>query len=853
MRILLVQCCNLPQFVFVWRRLAARHPDWEIEGLAVDRPHVHHYADRLLSGEMIHFGGMPKGTRNFQKVLFPLLNRGYGRIKWNAWRLGGTRVWVDYSGSLGELSGHDLVRSLWSVRDEPDSEFEEYLEEFPHPPLGNRILFVESAPRKDLEFSASILRELKDEDAEIVRVPEGRLLVNWRRLRGRRFDGAIVFFTGERGFAGLKLLPFLLGIRRIQIFNERGTHFSADLRSLAGFCLRRIRNGVDLRGRSPRVLFIQTETRGYSRAALEKLGEPDLFPNARILVLCRQEDRPALSAVPGVIRCLTFSSGLEIAELWRLWRSVQRFDPQMNCAVFTGRPVFRKQKLAYFALAGRHNFALNAGLDGYWLRPSTFRRIFRREPLLTARLGISERVLLIQTETPLYTRAAAERLRRKELAPGAELSLLCREKDRSALEDLVPAERLYTYRRGQSPASLWRLRRRLKSMDFRVKAAIFTGHPTFRPGKLFFFLAPGSGRLIFNARLDAYWLTLRNLPRLFRTEPLLFPDPREGTRIVLFQTEVAAYVKAAHARLMQQGLFPTARILLFCREDDRTFLESLEGVEVVRTFNSRSSLRELVGHWRQIRRFKPQVYCALFTGRAAFRPAKLFALATGLRRLLILNAGLDAYWLRPTNLGRLFRREPLLFGNQRHPAETQDVLLLETEGVEEMQRAIQVLGEPHVVTGARITVFCHQDRSARYTELPNVVRVVTYGKATGANIRTILRLIRTRPEVIAAVFSGRRVFLKQKLLFWLVRARNRLAFNHALDCRYLRRRDLSTFLNQRESGLRPLGRATRQIVKGLLFLPRFAYLLLWAFFWSRARARLGNSNYTPGTPGSREA
>ncbi|MEJ2146844.1 MAG: hypothetical protein P8020_17075 [Acidobacteriota bacterium] len=720
--------------------------------------------------------------------------------------------------------------------------------------LGNKVLFVESAPAQDIEFAAPLLDELKRKDVEVVGVTRGNLLENWRRFRRRRFDSAIVFFTGEPGYLGLKLLPFLLGLRRVLIFNENGDHSSIGLRSLAGFCLRRIRRGIDLRLRPCRVLFIQTEECAYARAALQKLRESDLFPNSRVLVLCREEDRTALSVVPGVTRCLTLSGSLRISEWWRLWRGIQRFDPQMNCAVFTGRPVFRKQKLAYFALAGRRNFVFNAGLDGYWLRPSTFRRIFRREPLSSASLDISERVLLIQTEAPRYVRAAAERLRRPELAPRGELSLLCREQDRAALEDLVPAERLFAYRHGQSLMSLWRLWRRLRAAQFDIKTAVFTGHPTFRPGKLFFFLAPGPSRLIFNARLDAYWLTLRNLPRLFRREPPLFTDPnQERTRIVLFQTEVLDYLKAAHARLVHPSLYPDARILLFCREDDRPFLDSLEGVEAVCTVRQRPSLREIFGHWRQIRHFKPQVCCAVFTGRPAFRPAKLFALATSFPRLLVMNAGLDAYWLRPTTVGRLFRREPLLFGTQEYPVGTRKVLLLETEEMEEMQKAIRILAEPHVVPGAHITVFCHQKRSAQYAILPNVARVVTYGERYTQNARTVLSLVKSRPEVIVAVFSGRRIFLKQKLLFWLVRARYRLAFNRSLDCRYLRRRDMSVLWNSREFELTPLGKAARQFVKGLLFLPRFGYLLVWAFLSARARARARRSDYRPGTPGSREA
>ncbi len=852
LRVLLVQCCNLPQWIFVWRRLAERHPDWQIEGLALDHPRVHYYVQRMLAGETVHFGTVSEGTPDFQRILFPLLNRGYGRIKQKAWNLAGARFGVDYSGLLEDLSGSDLLRSIWAARHQPTGEFESFLQGFPHVPLGDLTLFVESAARRDLARAEARLDELRHETTEVVRVRDGRLVGNWWRLRRRRFDSAVVFFTGEQGRFGLKLLPFLLGISRILIFNEHASHFNAGLRSLTGFWLQRIRHGIDLRAQCRRVLFIQTEGRAYARAALEKLAEPKLFPDSQILVFCREQDRDALSGVPGVTQCIPYSRGFRISDLWLLWRGIRRFDPQMHCAVFTGRPTFWKQKLLYFALAGRRNFILNARLDGYWLRPTTFRRIFRREPLLLGGPAISEPVLLIQTETPIYTREAALRVRKPELAPHAELSLLCREQDRAAFEDLVPPERLFTYRRGQSLKSVWQLWRRLRARRFTVKAAVFTGHPTFRPGKLLFFLIPAPTRLVFNAGLDAYWLGLRNLPRLFRREPLLFGDKTEITRLVLYQTEVPDYMRAAHARLVRQELYPDARILLFCREADRPHLSSLKGVEIVRSFGGRS-LRELLRHWREIRRFKPHLHCAVFTGRAAFRPAKLFALATGFRRLLILNAGLDAYWFRPTTFRRLFRSEPLLYGDKERPAGTQKVLLLETEAIEEMEKAAEILTRPNVVPGARITVFCHQSRSAAFAALPAVTRVLTYGEAPLENLRTVMRLLRERQDVVAGVFSGRRIFVKQKLLFWLVRTRSRLAFNRGLDCRYLGWRDMSVMFNHRGSRPGPALRAARQLVKALLFLPRFAYLLIWAFVAGRTRTRRRTAGYSPGRPGSREA
>lgn len=838
-RVLLVQCCNLPQWVYVWEQLARLHPDWEIEGLAVDRSDVRDDVQLLLPGRSVHFGDVQDPSRKFDQVVFPLLNRGYVRIRARAWRMGGRRSSVDYSGTLRTLSRAELVRSAFAPLSRPDPSFLEFLARFPHRPLHGRVLLVESASSPSLRAADATLQELLPKEGALVRIGRRGEARRWVDLLRRRFDGAVVFFTGEDRWFFPKLLPFLLRIRRVLIVDESGTVLETRPGSLAGFFLRRLLHGFDWRYRRARILFIQTESREYVRAALEALRRPNLFPGAQVLLLCRQEDRAALAGEPGVAECVALSRRPGPASWWRAWRAIQRFDPEVQCALFTGRPVFRRQKLAYFALAGRFNFAFNARLDGYWLRPSTLGRIFRREPLLFSQLGIAERVLLIQTETPEYMRGALDRLHRPELAPRSEVSLLCRQADRAAFEDLVPPDRLFTYWRGQSVASLWRLRRQLRAREFGVKSAVFTGRPIFRPGKLFFFLAPAESSLVFNARLDAYWLRLRTFRRLFRREPLLFDDHRPGTRLVLFQTEVPDYMRAAHERLLRPDLYPGARVLLFCREEDRHLLSDLPGIEQIRTYGRGTTPGELFRHWRQIRRFRPEVCSAVFTGRPVYRAARLFALLTGFPRLLVLNAGLDAYWLRPWNLGRLFRREPLRFGGE-HPT-GQNVLFLETEDLEEVRRAVRILDQPHVTPDARITVFCHRSRAAEYLALPNVVRVVTWGEKGSENLRVVTGLLTGRPEVIAAIFSGRRIFLKQKLLFWLIRARHRLAFNRSLDCRYLTWRNLSMLFHNRGSRQSTLSRTGRQIIKGLLFGPRFAYLLVWVFLAERARRRVRNS------------
>jgi ADP-heptose:LPS heptosyltransferase len=270
-------------------------------------------------------------------------------------------------------------------------------------------------------------------------------------------------------------------------------------------------------------------------------------------------------------------------------------------------------------------------------------------------------------------------------------------------------------------------------------------------------------------------------------------------------------------------------VLLVCRAEDADAITARSsGVETL-NFPQKLSFRGGYRLWRRIRKFKPKVSCAVFSGRPMFRWAKVLFLLSTVRRQLIFNASLDGYWLNFLTWPRLFRTEPLAFEEVEPFAH--EVLLLETEGTSEMLEALAIVRRPHVVPQARITVFCAAERMEVYQGQPDVHAVVTYkGGAVFANLWKLRKFMGRRPDVIAAVFSGRRVFLKHKLLFWLIPARGRLAFNEVLDCFYVRWGNLGNFRRNRRFGSNlPLWRSILlPPAKVLLFLPRFVYLLLWA-------------------------
>ncbi len=967
MKVLLVQCCHLPQWFFIWKKLEDRHPDWEIQALATPHDDARYYVRRLVPDRVVHFLGDGNVPDGFDLVIFPLTNRGYLRIRWAAWRLSGRKVAVDFEGNTVELGAVRFWAAALRPASRPSSEFVDQYESFPHRPLGEKVLVVESCHPALVSRTEPLLAVHFRRQREISRVGREGFLHAWKQVRGRAFDGAVVYCSGEPGYLLVRLIPFLLRIPRILVVNESGDFFYAGARSLTSFLFRRLRGGCGQQLWAPRVLLVQTEDRRYTAAAAQRLREDGLFPEARILLVARAEDREQLEPLGDQVEPFWLRRHPSWRDLWALRRTVRQFRPDFNAAVFTGSPGFRWQKLLFFLLGSRRSFIFNARLDGYWLSLGTFPRLWRHEPLmfgleaqrtilliqtesaaytraaierirsgrlfpearivlwcrpqdaqvfaglpavevtpwsrdltllwkrwrqaagsrLEAAVGIftgrpvfrpakllfwlapcrrrfafnaqlegywvnwrtwpwmlrrepvllgaaapeARRVVLVQTEGVEYTRAAAARIRDPRLFPGAKILLWCRPEDRSAFSG-VPDLETEPYPR--SLTDLWRSRRRLARRHPEAVFGIFTGRPVFRLAKLLFWLAPAPRRFAFNAQLEGYWVNWRTAGRMRRMEPLLFKPPGgRGLRVVLVQTEVAEYVRAAAARIQEPHLFPGARVLLVCREADARHLADLPGLERTLTFRSGASWSEFFRLRREVRRFRPQVRAAVMTGRSVFRGSRLLFLCSGLRRGLVFNAALDGYWLSPRTLPRMWRREPLLFGE--HHAGPRGVLLFETEGLDLMAKALSVLKLPHVAGGSPIQVFCHQDRAGFYRSQPGVERTICYGKQSlAADLRAVMQVLRERPGAVAAVLSGRPVFTFHKLLFWLTPTRHKLIFNSALDCFYLSRENFGLLFRKgrHPQYASPLEALLRPAVKALLFLPRFGYLILWAR-WAR--------------------
>ena len=275
-------------------------------------------------------------------------------------------------------------------------------------------------------------------------------------------------------------------------------------------------------------------------------------------------------------------------------------------------------------------------------------------------------------------------------------------------------------------------------------------------------------------------------------------------------------------------------IWVFCREDKRSFYQALPGVEEVRTYapgRTWENLKTVLA----LARSRVEVVSSIFSPQPAFRLQKLlFVLLPARHRLAFNQEDLNCYYLKgshdrsgqPSVWGTLLR--VLLTRSRRGVRPT---LFFPTAEDSKAVEAIQRLQDPKIAAKS-IVVFCREDKRLLYEDLPTVEAVWTY--APGSSLRhlmTWVRLLRTRVDLVCAIFSGRPTFRLQKFLFLTLRARNRLVFNEDLNC-YMLRGNLGRFL-QPQGGHRELDHSAlklvvRKVLKGFLFVPRFLYLILWA-------------------------
>ena len=654
-RVLIVQCCHLPQLLYVARKLRQQHPEWVWDALVVDSPlNRAHFQDTSLF-ESVHYCSteLPPLEKAPDRLVFPMLNRGYlrlvrlaGRLKVPSWKCG-------YQGRLQPASRLDYPRR-WLKPPAVPEDFAQFLKKFPLQPLGKRVLLVESSfglPKASRRRWSGYLPP----GADVTRVKEGSLWRNWRRLRGQQFEGAVTFFTAEADFQLLRFLPFVLGIRPTIVVDEIVERRVERFATLARLVLNRILHPRAVPPSLPMVLFVQTESVPYVIHSVRKLQQSNLYPKAEMAVLCRPDDRPQLERELKECQFLShpgrsLRSGLE------LWNWARQLRPDAVCANFTGRGVFRRYKLLFFLINVRRRIAFNAGLDFYPLTLRSLPLIFRKDKLLFEQPLIRQRpetkVLVLQTDENSRMAQLIERLEDPKVAGSAPIYVFCSEANRKFFESLPQVEEVLTYRKGNSKVNLSALRR-LRQLHPDAVVALLAGRPTFRRAKLLFFLLPARGRLVFNVHLECYYLHFKTWRHLLKREDLT-ASSRIPHRLLLIQSEDDDTMLESLETLQNPNLAQISQLFVFCREDKQKHFESRPEVAQVIVYR-KGALVENLRALRRLRRLDLDSVCAVFSGRPIFRLQKLLFFLVPARHRLVINENQDCFYFSWLRIGQLLR------------------------------------------------------------------------------------------------------------------------------------------------------------------------------------------------------
>ena len=647
--VLLVQCCHFPQFFFIERLLRQQNPELVLHALVVDHPDVRQYLQLFEKFPKVHFPSDPV-LESYSDIIVPLLNRGYVGLKRRAWKLPGQHWESDYAGQLRPLTRARLIRSYATAHHAASPTFVDFLASFPQRPLRKRILILNSAHESLLDRYAQPLRELIDQADSITKFNASSLRKAWRELRGESFDAAIVFFSGECGLFHLKIIPFLKRIPQIVIFNESGGYFQANSRGLARFWFQRLRHGVGHPKQIPSILLLQSEVKEYVAEAAKNLRLGHLYPEARITVLCKHEDRDFLGSIPEIDEVIPYSRRNQLLKTYQVTRDLQ---PDIVSAVFSGRPLYFSTRMLFLGLLDRPRLVFNAQLDYFWLTPRTLLRLRERGTLL---LDLDQpsgtKVVVVQTEALPYLRQVVQRVKGAKFYPKSDVVVLAQANDAEEVARIPGVKQVIPWSKRDGFLALRKTVRKLRPEAI---FATFTRCHGYARQKLFFMLFRGGRKGVFNARLDAYWLSLKTYRNLFRSQPPLFDEL--GDRILdvlLIQTEERRLTTRALERTVREKAVNAERVAVFCSRQEADHFKQHPLVD--RVFNyEKGDWKDTLRVLRKLRRERWDAVVGLFTGRPIFRLQKLLFLFLPARHRLVFNPNLDCFYLKRTRVARALR------------------------------------------------------------------------------------------------------------------------------------------------------------------------------------------------------
>jgi len=454
----------------------------------------------------------------------------------------------------------------------------------------------------------------------------------------------------------------------------------------------------------------------------------------------------------------------------------------------------------------------------------------RSEPGDGGKKRVEESVIILETSRLSTMR----KIIRKEVADKEKnsiaLTILCNQKREKFYRVLPGVQEILKYPSKGIGAKLLAAAKLLLSLQkFDTSIAVFDGEKQFRKTKLLLWLLNSRKRIAYDGRMRSFRLSLKTIPRLFRKDRKAVRISR-GIEVLIFETDEIEILREVIEKTHQENVIPGAKVKVFCRESTARLLEGNPMVRGTIAYPDYSLSGWFLTTIKTIAS-RQNVIAGVLNGRKRFLLSKLVFCLCRNRHRLVFNGSLDCcFWNRHT-YGQIIIQGLKAGVNSPFADNPRKVLILETAEPLTMRRIIRIAAEPRVVPDAKITVFCSEIRLEEYAgAVEEINQIRTYSNCSlTKKLGAALRATYTYPDVVVARFSGKREFRAMKFLFWMIRARDRIVFNESLDCFYLNRKTAGLLIKGGGpylAGL-PIGSLFRKIVRALLFLPRFTYLIAW--------------------------
>ena len=259
---------------------------------------------------------------------------------------------------------------------------------------------------------------------------------------------------------------------------------------------------------------------------------------------------------------------------------------------------------------------------------------------------------MVQTEALPYLRQVVQRVKGAKFYPKSDVVVLAQANDAEEVARIPGVKQVIPWSKRDGFLALRKTVRKLRPEAI---FATFTRCHGYARQKLFFMLFRGGRKGVFNARLDAYWLSLKTYRNLFRSQPPLFDEL--GDRILdvlLIQTEERRLTTRALERTVREKAVNAERVAVFCSRQEADHFKQHPLVD--RVFNyEKGDWKDTLRVLRKLRRERWDAVVGLFTGRPIFRLQKLLFLFLPARHRLVFNPNLDCFYLKRTRVARALR------------------------------------------------------------------------------------------------------------------------------------------------------------------------------------------------------